>query len=130
MVIRPKARATVVVFLPGRPARLSRPTLAALSGSSVSSGRTSLIALTSVVFPAPKPPAMRILWAVSDAALSGSECAEAIEYLLEHVVVGTLARGALPHHADDTGHDQVTEQDPDHAERQRGAGRDVRHRGL
>ena len=69
MVIRPKSRATVVVVLPGRPARLSRPTLAVLSGSSVSSGRTSLIALTSVVLPAPNPPAMRILCAVRAAPL-------------------------------------------------------------
>ena len=78
---------------------MSRPTLAVLSGSSVSSGRTSLIALTSVVFPAPKPPAMRILCAVRAASLAGSECAEAIEYLLEHVVVGALAGRQLPDHA-------------------------------
>src|SRR5580704_11561014 len=108
IVIRPKSRATVVVVLFGRPTRLSRPTLAVLSGSSVSSGRTSLIALTSVVFPAPKPPAMRILCAVRTV----SECAEAIEYLLEHVVVGTLAGRQLPDHPDAAGHDQVAEQHP------------------
>src|ERR1700744_6402817 len=99
IVIRPKSRATVVVFLSGRPARLSRPTLAALSGSSVSSGRTSLMALTSVVLPAPKPPAMRILCAVRVPSLAGgSEGAKAIEYLLEHVVAWADAGRPLPEH--------------------------------
>src|ERR1700744_3037395 len=119
IVIRPKSRATVVVFLSGRPARLSRPTLAALSGSSVSSGRTSLIALTSVVLPAPKPPAMRILCAdragpADNAGPSenpgpsgGSEGAEAIDNLLEHVAVGALPGRPLPDHAHAPGHDQV-----------------------
>src|ERR1700761_6454023 len=129
MVIRPKSRATVVVFLSGSPARLSRPTLAALSGSSVSSGRTSLIALTRVVFPAPKPPATRILCAVSGKA-GGSEGTEAIEYLLEHVVVGALSGRALPDHADAAEQNQLAQQPPDHADGQRQPGRDVGHRGL
>ena len=37
------------------------PTLRSLSGSSVRSGLISLIAPTKVVFPTPKPPAMRKL---------------------------------------------------------------------
>jgi hypothetical protein len=65
MVIRPKSSATVVVVLPGTPRRSSWLALALESLSSVSSGRTSLIALTSVVFPAPNPPATRILCAAS-----------------------------------------------------------------
>src|ERR1700761_3101166 len=130
IVIRPKSRATVVVFLSGRPARLSRPTLAALSGSSVSSGRTSLIALTSVVLPAPNPPAMRILCADRDPPAGGSEGAEAIDYLLEHVAVGALPGRPLPDHAHAPGHDQVAEQHPDHADGQLHAGRDVGDRGL
>src|SRR3984885_6482230 len=130
MVIRPKSRATVVVVLFGRPTRLSRPTLAVLSGSSVSSGRTSLIALTSVVLPAPKPPAMRILCAVSAASLAGSEGTKAIEYLLKHVVAWAEARRPLPDHSDGTGQDQVAEQDTDHAEGQAGARGDVGHGGL
>src|ERR1700733_13096640 len=130
MVIRPKSRATVVVVLFGRPTRLSRPTLAVLSGSSVSSGRTSLIALTSVVLPAPKPPAMRILCAVSAPSLAGSEGAKAIEYLLKHVVAWAESRRPLPDHGDRTGQDQVAEQHTDHAEGQGGARGDVGHRGL
>src|SRR5580693_3135968 len=132
IVIRPKSRATVVVVLLGRPRRLSRPTLAVLSGSSVSSGRTSLMALTSVVLPAPKPPAMRILCAVRVPSLGagGSEGAKAIEYLLEHVVAWADAGRPLPEHGDRPGQDQVAEQDAHHAEGQAGAGRDVGHRGL
>jgi hypothetical protein len=53
--------ATVVVVLALTPWVLSTPTLRSLSGSSVRSGRISLIAPTSVVFPTPNPPATRIL---------------------------------------------------------------------
>ena len=99
IVMRPKSIATVVVVLPATPRRSSRPAPALDSRSSVSSGRTSLIALTSVVFPTPKPPAMRILCAASSWASAASlappapsvpsvpsERAEPIEYLLKHVV--------------------------------------------
>ena len=96
IVMRPKSIATVVVVLPATPRRSSRPAPALDRRSSVSSGRTSLIALTSVVFPAPKPPAMRILCAASIWASAASltpsapsvpsERAEPIEYLLKHVV--------------------------------------------
>src|SRR5487761_188349 len=102
-----------------------RPTLAVLSGSSVSSGRTSLIALTSVVLPAPNPPAMRILCAVSTASLAESEGAKAIEYLLKHIVAWAEARRPLPDHGGRTGQDQVTEQDTDYAEGEAGARGDV-----
>jgi hypothetical protein len=61
MVIRPKSMATVVVSLAATPSSESTPALRALSVSSVRSGRISLTAPTSVVLPAPNPPAMRIL---------------------------------------------------------------------
>jgi hypothetical protein len=61
MVSRPKSIATVVVVFLPTPVRSSVPTLARVRASSVRSGRTSLIAPTSVVLPAPKPPAIKIL---------------------------------------------------------------------
>ena len=63
--MRPKSIATVVVVLARTPCVSSTPTLRSLSGSSVRSGLISLIEPTSVVFPTPKPPAIRIL-AVDD----------------------------------------------------------------
>src|ERR1700749_5006562 len=53
--------ATVVVFLVLTPWVSSTPTLRSLSGSSVRSGRISLIVPTRAVFPTPNPPEMRIL---------------------------------------------------------------------
>src|ERR1700753_2792995 len=112
--MRPKSSATVVVVLSGSPARLSRPTLAELSGSSVSSGRTSLMALTSVVLPAPKPPAATILCGVRAGTPPSSECAVFLEEVLDDVVVGALAGAvALPHRLDPAGTDQVAEQHAD-----------------
>ena len=63
-MIRPKSIATVVVFLSSTPEVSSIPTLLSVSSSSVRSGRISLTDPTSVVLPAPKPPATRILMAV------------------------------------------------------------------
>jgi hypothetical protein len=59
--MRPKSMATVVVVLALTPRVLSTPRLLSVSGSSVRNGLISLIAPTKVVFPTPKPPAMRIL---------------------------------------------------------------------
>ena len=75
-VIRPKSIATVVVVFRSTPLMSSMPTLRSLSGSSVRSGRISLMEPTSVVLPAPKPPAMRILAVVgvTSPAAAGSEC--------------------------------------------------------
>jgi hypothetical protein len=53
--------ATVVVVFALTPRVLSTPTLLSVSGSSVRNGLISLIAPTRVVFPTPKPPAIKIL---------------------------------------------------------------------
>ena len=90
--------------------------LAVVRVSSVRSGRTSLIAPTSVVLPDPNPPATRILCAMkaglAAGALAGtmSEGAEASQYLLEHVVAGSLVGRSLPHHGDRSQLGQVGEQ--------------------
>ena len=65
--------ATVVVVLALTPRVSSTPTLRSLSGSSVRSGLISLIAPTRVVFPTPKPPAMRILAVDGSAVRRASE---------------------------------------------------------
>ena len=82
-MIRPKSIATVVVVLPLHPLMSSTPTLRSLSVSSVRSGRISLIAPTSVVLPAPNPPAMRILAVVGGTGSSrpASECLESIKHV-------------------------------------------------
>src|SRR5438477_3123854 len=100
MVSRPKSIATVVVvvLLP-TPVRSSVPTLARVSASSVCSGRTSLIAPTSVVLPAPKPPATRTLNAARGTS-EPSEGAEPIQDLLQHGSTGLFARGPLGEHGD------------------------------
>src|SRR5690348_2172787 len=74
--------ATVVVVLAPTPRVSSTPTLRSLIGSSVRSGLTSLIAPTRVVFPTPKPPAMRILAVDGTHASSGasSKRFESIEH--------------------------------------------------
>lgn len=59
-VTRPKSNATVVVDLPSTPPRSSTPTLSEVITSSVCNDSTSLNAETSVVLPAPKPPATTI----------------------------------------------------------------------
>src|SRR5215471_11956401 len=58
---RPKSIATVVVVLCGTAARSSTPALASVMTASVVSGTISDTDPTSVVLPAPKPPAMTIL---------------------------------------------------------------------
>src|SRR6266545_279764 len=89
-VIRPKSMATVVVVLFSTPCRSSWLALTLVRASSVRSGRTSLIALTSVVFPAPKPPAMRILKTDGGPA-APSEGAEPMEHLPQQLSAGLLA---------------------------------------
>src|SRR5690349_18854356 len=106
--MRPKSIATVVVVLAATPSRSSTPTLASVSASSVRSGRISLTAPTSVVFPTPNPPATRIFSATrgpssrssaGSAAAGGgeSECTEFIEHHPEQVLVGVRGdRRRLP----------------------------------
>src|ERR1035438_8848800 len=91
MVIRPKSIATVVVVLLSTPLRSSWLALALVRASSVLSGRTSLIAPTNVVLPAPNPPAMRILNAASGRSGVLSEGAEPMQYLLKQIGAGLFA---------------------------------------
>jgi hypothetical protein len=68
MVMRPKSIATVVVALASTPVVRSTSALGSLRISSVRSGRISLTEFTSVVLPAPNPPATRILMVTGKAA--------------------------------------------------------------
>src|ERR1700722_7266979 len=134
-VIRPKSRATVVVVLRPTPVRSSRPMLAVVRASSVCSGRTSLIAPTRVVLPAPNPPAMRILCAVKAGTVAAvppglSERAESMKYLLEHVVAGFLVSRSFPYDRDRPELGQIADQHAHHPERQRGVGGEVREGDL
>ena len=88
--------ATVVVVLSSTPCRSSMPMPTLVRASSVRSGPTSLIALTSVVLPTPKPPAMRILKAASGPPGPGSESPEPIQHLPQHLSAGLLAGRAGP----------------------------------
>src|SRR5215469_15454888 len=112
--------------------------LAVVRLSSVRSGRTSLIAPTSVVFPDPNPPAIRILCAVRDCGLASerggvmperggvaSERTKPIQYLLKHFAVCSLAGRTFPDRRDSTQRDQVGKQHTDHAHGQRGVRGDV-----
>src|SRR5215510_1957031 len=82
--MRPKSIATVVVVLRSTPSSGSTCTLGAVSCSSVRRGRISLTDPTSVVLPAPNPPATRILIANGDAGPApSSEPAETIDHLPE-----------------------------------------------
>src|SRR5450755_531071 len=129
-VIRPKSMATVVVVLPSTPRRSSKPTLSVLSASSVCSGRTSLIAPTSVVLPAPNPPATRILNAASERSVVPSEGPESMQYLLKQVGAGLFTGDSSRHHGNAALLDEVGDEDPDHANRQRHVRRHVSHGDL
>src|SRR6516162_10207543 len=130
MVRRPKSIATVVVRLRDSPLRLSWPTLALDSVSSVSSGRTSLMAPTMVVLPAPKPPAMRILNAANGMPSPGpSEGAEPMQHLLQQVGAGLPACLPLGHHLDPALRDEIGHQHPNHPDRQADGRRHIRHGG-
>src|SRR5215472_12548041 len=128
MVSRPKSIATVVVVLLPTPVRSSVPTLARVRDSSVCSGRTSLIAPTSVVLPAPKPPAMRILNAASGTPAALSEGVEPLQDLLQQGGARLLACGPLGKYGDPAVADEVGQQHPNHPDRQREGGCHVGHR--
>src|ERR1700691_4354872 len=90
--------------------------------TTVRSARLSLIARTSVVFPTPSPPATRILNGVSrlsSTAPTASEGAEPIEHPPEQIRACLRAHGPSRLHSDQFLLDQVGEQDPHHAQRQR-----------
>src|SRR5450755_2975030 len=130
MVIRPKSIATVVVVLLSTPLRSSRLALALVRASSVHSGRTSLIAPTNVVLPAPNPPATRILNAASERSVVPSEGPESMQYLLKQVGAGLFTGDSSRHHGNAALLDEVGDEDPDHANRQRHVRRHVSHGDL
>src|SRR5437879_10614346 len=123
MVSRPKSIATVVVVLLPTPVRSSVPTLARVRASSVSSGRTSLIAPTRVVLPAPKPPATRTLNAARGTSAGPSEGAEPIQDLLQHGSSGLLAHGPLGEHGDPALPHEVGDEYTDHPAGSQSGGR-------
>src|SRR5580700_3013567 len=127
-VIRPKSIATVVTRLFSTPARSSNPVLTEVRSSSVHSGRTSLIAPTRVVLPAPNPPATMILNTASGGPVPSSESAESMQHLLEQIGARPFA-GLLAHDRQTALEEEVGKQHPDHAERQRGVGCDIGHGG-
>src|SRR5262249_43965265 len=120
MVMRPKSRATVVVVLRSTPSSMSTFMPGLLRDSSVRSGRISLTAPTSVVLPAPKPPATRSLRATgtSGGPLAWLEPAEAISYLPEYLHVGQPGGRGRVMNRDELERPQVGEEDLDHAQRQ------------
>src|SRR5258708_2468723 len=116
-VIRPKSIAAVVVVFCSTPSSASISTLGSLRSSSVRSGLISLTELTSVVLPAPKPPAMRILIDTGvTVSRSRSEPAEGISDILENLRVGQPIprRGTNGYQAALT---HIRQQDKDNAER-------------
>src|SRR5690349_22487616 len=132
MVMRPKSRATVVVVLRSTPSRISTPTPGSLRASSVRNGRISLTAPTSVVLPAPKPPATRSLMVTgtSGGPLVWSEPAEAISHLPEYLHIGQLGGRGRVMDGGELGGPQVGEGGVDHAQRQGGEGGRGRNRGV
>src|SRR3984957_18018058 len=115
--MRPKSIATVVVDFCSTPSRSSTRRLGSLSVSSVRSGRISLIELTIVVLPAPKPPAMRILMETGDVLSSWSKPAEGISDILENSRVGQASPRWFAN-GDQAAFAHVRQQDTDYAKRQ------------
>src|SRR5215472_19073817 len=127
-VIRPKSMATVVVVLSSTPSSSSTRTLGSLSISSVRNGLISLTEDTSVVLPAPKPPAMRILIDTGSAtADSTSESSKGISDILEHSRVGQPVPSRRTD-CDQPVFAHVGEQDPDDAKREVEVGGQIGHR--
>src|SRR5580700_3659646 len=114
MLIRPKSMATVVVVLVSTPSVRSMSALGALRSSSVRSGRISVSDPTSVVFPAPKPPAIRILIAIGTASgwPPGSEPAKPICHLSQELRIGHSGRDRMMN-GDQPALAHVRKQDPD-----------------
>src|SRR5215216_3797459 len=127
--MRPKSMATVVVVLPSTPNVSSTPTLFSVSSSSVRSGLISLIEPTSVVLPAPKPPAISILIAVGTPSSANirSEGAEATDHRPEYRLVG-VGRTARFARQDEAAVEQVAEEDSHDADRQVEVRGDLRNR--
>src|SRR5262249_44244541 len=102
--------------------------LGSVSISSVRSGLISLTAETSVVLPAPKPPAIRILIDTGPAtADSASESSKGISDILEHFRVGQPGPNRRTD-GDQPVFAHVGEQDPDDAQREVEVGGQVGYR--
>src|SRR3569833_561951 len=111
IVMRPKSIATVVVVLASTPATSSTRTPRSVRISSVRSGLVSETAPTSVVFPAPKPPAMRILIALGSLRPCRSKRMESIDHCPVHLlVVHEFGVGLRVLHRDETLVEKITEQ--------------------
>src|ERR1019366_2258759 len=127
--MRPKSMATVVAVLFSTPCRSSWLMLTRLRASSVRSGRTSLIALTSVVFAGPGAPGQRELKEAREASALLSESPESMQHLPQQLSAGLLAGRAGGQHLDPALLDEVGEKHPDHADRQPRIGGDVGYGG-
>src|SRR5688572_22516932 len=116
------------------------PRLAEVSRSSVRSGTISLTDPTMVVFPTPKPPAIRILtvsgaevpWIAAPelpsagVPLTGmSEPAKAVPHFLQQVPVRCPGDGTGRMDGDPARRQQIAEHDGDHAHRQVEMGRQL-----
>src|SRR6476620_2921243 len=108
--------ATVVVDLPGVLARSSTPSDSLVTSASVRSGTISETDPTRVVLPTPKPPAMTIFVEAVRLPLESTESTEGpFEQVKAFVVGGALGQGGLHVHVALL--DQVTQQNPRHADR-------------
>src|SRR5260370_8173641 len=132
MLMRPKSIATVVVVLRSTPVSRSMPLLASVSSASVCSGRISVTAQTMVVWPAPKPPAIRIL--IETGVLAGlsaiSESAKPIGDPPEELRIRQLRWRYRPVNHDEASYQKVSENDPDHPDGQLKAGPEICYRRL
>src|SRR5260370_19771405 len=130
MLMRPKSIATVVVVLRSTPVSRSMPLLASVSSASVCSGRISVTAQTMVVWPAPKPPAIRIL--IETGVLAGlsaiSESAKPIGDPPEELRIRQLRWRYRPVNHDEASVQKVSENDPDHPDGQLEVGPEICHR--
>src|SRR5215469_2357899 len=116
--MRPKSIATVVVDFCSTPSSVSTRTLGSLRVSSVRSGLISLTDVTSVVLPAPKPPAMRILMDTGlSVSSSCSEPTESISNILQQLRVGDPSPRGLTN-GDQSVLAHVRQEYPDYPERE------------
>src|SRR5690606_11778482 len=126
-VSRPKSIATVVVFLSGVAETSSWATLASVITASVVTGGISDTEPTSVVLPAPNPPAMTILVDATDERLL-EETFEATERPFQHLVLGRAVPGDRGVDVDQALVGQVADEHLGDAQRQLQLRRDLGHR--
>src|ERR1700683_2210387 len=120
--------ATVVIVFRSTPSSGSMNWPVSLRTSSVRRGRISLTELTSVVLPAPKPPATRILIVTGKSAAGqpGSDSAEAIYHVLQDFQVCDLG-ARRPPDSDQAAFAHVGQQNADDTEGQLKVRRQVGH---